>query len=95
MGLRVVLSFLLPMGLAAVVLAADYPRELIYDTATQPDEAAVNVSLISNRWPDCSTLESAIASMWRLEGVTDKGDHEKALAMWKWFRIVVSATGGA
>ena len=71
-----------------------YPREHIYDTRVGPDEALVNVSLTNNRWPDCTTLESAIRDIFRLEGVTAGSDHDRAQALWKWFRIMVSSTGG-
>ena len=77
-----------------VVAAAEYPREHIYDTSVHGDEALVNVSLTANRWPDCTTLESAVSDIFRLEGVLNESDQEKALALWKWFRILVSATGG-
>ncbi len=77
-----------------IARAAEYPAENIHDTAVGPDEALVNVSLRSSRWPDCTTLESAIADVFRLEGVVDKPDQDKALAMWKWFRILVGSTGG-
>ncbi len=50
--------------------------------------------LTSNRWPDCTTLDSAISDIFRLEGVGKKSGQEKALALWKWFRIMTSATGG-
>ena len=73
---------------------SDYPAECIYDTTVGPDEALVNVSLVNNRWPDCTTLESAIGDIFRIEGVADKPDQDKALALWKWFRILVSSTGG-
>ena len=84
---------------AAVAPAQDrplekYPREHVYDTTVGPDEAIVNVSLVSNRWPDCTTMESAIASIFRIEGVNDKPDQDKAFALWKWYRILMSATGG-
>jgi len=78
----------------AAARAADYPREFIYDTAAGTDEALVNVSLVNHRWPDCTTLESAIRDIFRIEGVTRKPDQDKALALWKWFRILVSSTGG-
>jgi len=70
-----------------------YLDEPIYDTATH-DEALVNVGVAVNTWPDCTTLESAIADIFRVEGLADKPDQEKALALWKWFRVLVSATGG-
>ena len=72
-----------------------YLREHIYETAVGRDEALVNVRVASNRWPDCTTLESAVSDIFRLEGVAGKSDQEKALALWKWFRILVSATGGS
>ena len=75
--------------------ATGYLREDIYDTAVHADEALVNVRVAASRWPDCTTLESAVADIFRLEGVTNKPDQDKALALWKWFRILVSATGGS
>lgn len=83
--------------LIGYAFAGGYVREHNYDTTTHPDDAAVNVSLVSNRWPDCSTLETTIESIFRLEGVADRAktsDQDRALALWKWFRIMVSATGG-
>jgi hypothetical protein len=98
---------LCPLCAAAAVLAGELParaaepdgpptfrREHLYDTTVHPDDAAVNVRVAFNRWPDCTTLESAIADIFRLEGVADGTDEEKALALWKWWRILVSATGG-
>ncbi len=82
---------------AALGAEAGYLREHIYDTAVGPDEALVNVSLANHRWPDCSTLESAVNDIFRLEGVADRSkssDQDRALALWKWFRILVSSTGG-
>lgn len=83
------------LAISAACAAAEYPREHLYDTSVHGDEAIVNVSLAANRWPDCTTLESAVRDIFRLEGALDKGDQEKALALWKWFRILVSATGGS
>jgi hypothetical protein len=71
-----------------------YLDEPLYDTSVGPDEALVNVRLAVSGWPDCTTLESAIRDIFRIEGVTGKSDQEKALALWKWFRILVSGTGG-
>lgn len=84
---------LLLVGCASA--APVYPPEEIYDTAVYPDEALVNVGLASNRWPDCTTLRSAIHDIFRLEGAARGSDQDKALALWKWFRILVSASGGA
>jgi hypothetical protein len=78
----------------AAAVAADYPREGIVDTTVYPDEALVNVGLAASQWPDCTTLESTMAGVFRIEGVADKSDQDKALALWKWFRLMVSATGG-
>ena len=58
------------------------------------DEALVNVRLAVSGWPDCTTLESAAEDIFRIAGVVDKSDQAKALALWKWFRILVSGTGG-
>ena len=74
---------------------AGYLREHVYDTTVHPDDALTNVRVAFNRWPDCTTLESAVNDIFRLEGVADKSDQDKALALWKWWRILVSATGGS
>jgi hypothetical protein len=74
---------------------AGYLREHIYDSTVHQDEALVNLRVTNSRWPDCTTLESAIADIFRIEGVSNRSDQEKALALWKWFRILVSATGGS
>jgi len=79
---------------AGGVQAGEYLREHIYDTRVFADDAAVNVSLVNARWPDCTTLESAIADIFRIEGVSNGADPDKAQALWKWFRILVSSTGG-
>ena len=50
-----------------------------------------NVVLATHRWPDCTTNRTAIQDIFRLEGA--KSDQEKAIALWKWFRLLVSATG--
>ena len=94
-------TLLLTVCFAAVMLpvvatarAEDYIAEHQYDARVHADDAAVNVRITSNRWPDCTTLESTIQSIFRIEGVADKSDQAKALALWKWFRILVSGTGG-
>ena len=74
--------------------AADLIREHMVDERVWPDEALVNVRVAFNRWPDCTTLESAVADIFRIEGVQKASDEARALALWKWFRILVSATGG-
>jgi len=89
----VILSFLIVVNLHGEK-DSGYIREEIYDTSVHQDEAAVNVKLVSNRWPDCTTLTTAIHDMFRLEGVERGTDQEKALALWKWFRILMSSTGG-
>jgi hypothetical protein len=89
----VVFGSLLCVALAAG--GAQYPREHIYDTAVRTDDALVHVRVRNCRWPDCTTLESTIQDIFRLEGATDKSDQAKAFALWKWFRILVSGTGGA
>ncbi len=72
-----------------------YLREQIYDTTVGRDEALVNVRLAASGWPDCYTLETAVNDIWRLEGVSEGSGEEKAFALWKWFRILVSGAGGA
>lgn len=75
--------------------AAAYPREGICDMSVHQDEALVNVGVRFSQWPDCTALRSAMADIFRIEGVSDKDDQAKAFAFWKWFRILVSATGGS
>jgi hypothetical protein len=70
-----------------------YLREHVYDESAHAGEALVRVSLASSRWPDCTTLESAVTDIFRIEGVAAKSDQDKALALWKWCRILLSATG--
>jgi len=82
------------IAMEAPTNSTGYLREHIYDTTVHADEALVDVNVAFNRWPDCTTLESAIRDIFRLEGVQNKSDQDKALALWKWFRILVSATGG-
>lgn len=92
------LALLGAIAVSDFALAGEYIREHQYDARVRSDDEAVNVSLVSNRWPDCATLESTIESIFRIEGVADRAassDQSRALALWKWFRIMVSATGGA
>ncbi len=86
-----VLAILVLVPTAARCEDAAYPLEEIHDTQVFADEAVVNVVLANHRWPDCSTNGSAIRDIFRLEGA--KSDQEKAIALWKWFRLLVSATG--
>lgn len=69
-----------------------YPAENMHDTRVFADEALVNVVLANHRWPDCTTNRTTIHDIFRIEGATR--DQDKALALWKWFRLLVSATGG-
>jgi hypothetical protein len=77
---------------AAWARDAAYPAEEIHDTRVFADEALVNVVLANHRWPDCTTNRTTIQDIFRIEGA--KSDQDKALALWKWFRLLVSATGG-
>lgn len=69
-----------------------FPSEENHDTRVHADEAVVNVVLANHRWPDLTTHRTAIEDIFRIEGA--RTDQEKALALWKWFRILVSPTGG-
>jgi hypothetical protein len=71
-----------------------YLPEEIEDTSVGQDEAAVNVRIAGSRWPDCYSNASAIRDIFRIEGVREKADQDKALALWKWFRVLVSPTCG-
>lgn len=94
MILRSFLACALVFTQGPLLFGADYIKEHVYDDSVHQDESLVNVRLINNRWPDCTTLETAIQSIFRIEGVTEKSDHQKALALWKWYRILVSSLGG-
>jgi HEAT repeats len=72
-----------------------YLREQIYDRSIGCDEALVNVRLATNGWPNCYSLKTAVNDIWRLEGVETGSGQEQALALWKWFRILVSGAGGS
>ena len=67
------------------------PSEEIYDTQAFLTRLYVNVVLAAHRWPDCTTNRTAIHDIFRLEG--SQSEEEKAIALWKWFRLLVSATG--
>ncbi len=71
-----------------------YLREEIDAPVIGRDEALVDVRLANSRWPDCYSNATAIADIFRIEGVQDKSDQDKAMALWKWFRILVSPTCG-
>jgi hypothetical protein len=86
------LTLLVLVPSAAWCQQAAYPDEEIYDTKVFADEALVNVVVANHRWPDCTTNRTAIRDIFRIEGA--RSNQDKALALWKWFRLVVSATGG-
>src|SRR5687768_17329429 len=83
---------LLLSTLSAPQGAPAYPDEEQYDTRVFDDESLVNVTLANHRWPDCTTNRTAIADMIRIEGA--RTDVEKAMALWKWFRILMNPRGG-
>jgi len=83
-----------PAALRAELPTQAFPREEIHAVDLGPDEAVVNLRIANNRWVDCFDDATAIRDIFRVEGALDKGDQEKALALWKWFRILVSATCG-
>lgn len=66
-----------PEGAASSAEADRYIRERVYDTAVHQDEALVNVQVAMSRCPDCTTLESAIRDIFRIEGVSRKSDQAK------------------
>ncbi len=101
-------AFLFPAGCRAAAGAGEkvarrggeapppaYPPEEIYDTAVRSDEALVDVRLAASRWPDCYELSSAMRDILRIEGRQKASGQQKAFALWKWFRVLVSATGGS
>jgi hypothetical protein len=92
--MKYIILLMLLLGTCVFLFPDEYIREQIYDTSVHRDEALVNVKIANSRWVDCTTLTTAIHDMFRLEGVENKNDQAKALALWKWFRILVSSTGG-
>ncbi|MCX7805698.1 MAG: HEAT repeat domain-containing protein [Planctomycetota bacterium] len=74
--------------------APEYPAEEMHDTTVHRDEAASDVRIAFSKWPDCYSNATAVRDIFRIEGVSDRADQDKALALWKWFRILVSSTGG-
>jgi len=79
---------------AATPAGPAFPAEEMHPADVGADEAVTNLRIANNRWVDCFDDSTAIRDMFRIEGVADKGDQQKALALWKWFRILVSATCG-
>jgi hypothetical protein len=79
---------------APAAAGAPYPAEEIHDRRTGPDDALVDVRVACSRWPDCYDNASAIRDIFRLEGVREGADEPRALALWTWFRTLVTATGG-
>jgi len=69
----------------------EFAPEWVYDTTVHPDDSLVNVKVRSNRWVDCDTLQTIVRDIFRIEGVdgTEAESEAKALALWKWFRILV------
>ena len=76
--------------------ADNFPSESEYDTAVHADEALVNVRVRNHRWPDCYSLQTAAADIYRLEGVAEAPDatEAKALAAWRWLLTLMSISGG-
>ena len=87
-------TFVSSVSLSAGPPAQALPREEIHVVDTGPDEAVVNLRIANNRWVDCFDDATAIHDIFRLDGALDKGDQEKALALWKWFRILMSTYCG-
>lgn len=101
-GLRVVpICCLAPLGVlpvgekpvadAAAVSVTGAPPEALPLRLGLSDEAAVNIRLVNRRWPDCTTLASAVADIFRLEDATT--EQERALALWRWQRVLVDHRG--
>jgi hypothetical protein len=88
--------FALTIGYPAGAAASDggpaFPPEFVCDTTVYPDESLVNVKVVNHRWPDCDTLPSIARDIFRIEGVngTEVEDEAKAMALWKWFRLLMS-----
>lgn len=83
-------------GSAMADAPADVPGENAYDTTAGGDESLLDVRIRNHRWPDCYSLESVMADIFRLEGLSDEPDatEAKAFATWKWMMTLMSISGG-
>lgn len=86
----------MPMACALADDGPAFPPESIYDTTVYADEAMVDLRIRNSRWPDCYTLETATADIFRIEGVdqTPEPTDAKARALWKWMLTLMSTSGG-
>ena len=73
---------------SVLVGPSGFPEEEMHDTYVGRDETVTDFRIAVSGWPDCYSNASAIADIFRLEGVQDKSDHEKVMALWKWYRIL-------
>ncbi len=71
-----------------------YPMEDLPSECGYQDEAFSDLRISFSKWPDCYSNKTAIADIFRIEGVADARGEQKALALWKWFRILVASAGG-
>ncbi len=82
---------------APAARAGEYPGESAYDTSVHSDEALVNLRIRNHRWPDCYSLETAVADMFRIEGIDTRkfpdADEAKALAVWRWVMTLTVNSG--
>ncbi len=87
--------FLAAWAFAGFAGEGEYAPESIYDTTVHSDEALVDVRVRNSRWPDCYSLETIIRDVFRLEGVDDTPDanRAKAFALWKWLHMLKSTRG--
>ncbi len=71
-----------------------FPDEEIYVDESYSDELFSDLRIYSSKWPDCYSDRSAATDIFRLEGVQTESEEAKALALWKWFRILAASAGG-
>ncbi|MFH0920943.1 MAG: FlgD immunoglobulin-like domain containing protein [Fibrobacterota bacterium] len=88
------LFFVFALGFAFSAFGLEYQQEWVFDSTVHSDEAAVNVSLCNNQYPNCYSLQTAIQDIFRLENA--QTENQKALSLYKWFTSALfsSGTGG-
>ncbi len=43
--------------------------------------------VVADRWPECTSLKTWSDNIWRLDGVTDGTEKQKAVSLFKWLRL--------
>jgi hypothetical protein len=86
-------SYRVIVFLGALLLILSYTRVYVFaPEARAENRGASDIKIISDRWPDASTINSFVADAIRLTGAST--DEEKALAIWRFARMFSSRTDG-